>query len=82
MRVNNEIPIDAEATVVSVRWAVQSRANEGDPWRNENDNTPALTGEFELAARKLLRVYRQIHPERESRLSRQTMACFGEPVET
>ncbi|MFE0472461.1 hypothetical protein ACFW2V_12690 [Streptomyces sp. NPDC058947] len=77
-----EIPVKAEVTVVSIRWAVQSRAGEGDPWYTENDNTPGLPGKFEEAARKLLRVYREsVDPGRECRLVKRTTACYDEPVE-
>lgn len=77
----NEVPAVAEVTVQSVRWAVQSRAGEGDPWRTENDTTPGLDGAFEEAARKLLKVYRSFGGDRESRLVRRTVACHDEPVE-
>lgn len=77
----NRIPDGAEVTVLSVRWAVQSRAAEGGPWRVENDTTPGLPGPFEEAARKLLRIYRGFAGDRESRLALRTEACFDEPVE-
>jgi hypothetical protein len=77
-----EIPDAAEVTIQSVRWVVQSRADEGDPWRTENDTTPGLPGAFEDGARRLLGVYRKlVGPERESRLVKRTMTCCDEPVE-
>lgn len=77
-----EVPVDAEVTIRSVRWVIQSRAHESDPWCTENDNTPGLPGAFEEGARKLLGIYRRkVGPERESRLVRRTIACCDEPME-
>jgi hypothetical protein len=81
VQVQNEVPVGAEMTVQSVRWVIQSRADENDKWHNENDNTPGLPGAFEDASRKLLKIYRNMHPERESRRVRRTVACFDEPME-
>lgn len=81
MRTEPQIPVGAETAVQSVRWAIQSRADASDPWRTENDDTPALPGDFEKAARRLLSLYRAMHPERESRLVRRTIVCLDEPVD-
>lgn len=75
-----QIPVDAEVAIQSVRWVIQSRAHETDPWHTENSNTPGLSGEFEEAARKLLKLYRTAYPHRESRRIRRTIACFDEPI--
>lgn len=76
------IPANAEAAVHSVRWAIQSRAHEGDPWYTENDNTPGMPGAFEDCARNLLAIYRDsVDPGRKTRLTRRTTICYDEPVE-
>lgn len=75
------IPANAEVAIQSVRWAIQSRADENESWRTENDNTPGLSGDFEQRARQLLRVYRNMRTGRESRLAKQTIVCFDEPME-
>lgn len=77
----NEIPVDVETTVWSVRWVIQSRASTDGPWHTENDNTPGLPGAFEEASRKLLRTYRTMAPHRESRRVRRRIVCYDEPVE-
>lgn len=76
------IPEGAEVTVHSVRWVIQSRANENDLWHTENDTTPGLReGGFEGIARRLLGIYRGFAGDRESRLVLRTVASYDEPME-
>lgn len=78
----SEISADAEVTVQSVRWVIQSRAGEDNPWHTENDNTPGLPGAFEREARRILRIYRDsVDVGRECRLVRRTTVDYDEPVE-
>lgn len=81
MRPEREVPVDAEVTVQSIRWVIQSRWDKGDPWRTEHDTTPGLPGAFEGEARRLLKVYRIKNAGKEHRLARRTEACHDEPME-
>jgi hypothetical protein len=77
-----DIPEGAEITVISRRIAVQSRADETEAWRVENDTTNATSKDAVACARRLERIYQtQVDPNRETRLVRRTHAVFDEVLE-